>query len=251
MVCSTFPVTWYDKETCCSCGLLIGRLAPGAEATQGGEAIKSSSTADGGRVCVVLGAGNQDFLTLVDCIDKLFVRGCAVIVKHHPVRQHQHEHFLRCFEPLIELGVFASVVGDAEVGAKLVHHESVASVHLTGGVATHDAIVWGGAPSAAAPQPMLTKPITSELGCVTPYIITPDAAWTTKQLTHHAWQLANACAAQAHCNASPASAAHRGRLGARRRLRGDSQRRAPPDSDGGAVLPRRAEAPRQVRRALW
>ena len=203
VVCSTFPVTRYDKW--CNPLALAGFssevwLAPGAEPTQGGEALKTSSTADGGRVCVVLGAGNQDFLTLVDCIDKLFVRGCAVIVKHHPVRQHQHEHFLRCFEPLIELGVFASVVGDAEVGAKLVHHESVASVHLTGGVATHDAIVWGGAPSAAAPQPMLTKPITSELGCVTPYIITPDAAWTTKQLTHHAWQLANACAAQAHCN---------------------------------------------------
>ena len=47
-----------------------------------------------------------------------------------------------------------------------------------------------------------------------------------------------------------ASAAHRGRLGARRRLRGDSQGRAPPDPDGGAVLPWRAEAPRKVRRAL-
>ena len=79
-------------------------------------------------------------------------------------------------------------------------------VHLTGGGATYDALVWGlpsdpeTATRKASKQPLLPKPFSSELGCVTPWLLVPDDAWTTSDLEHHAWQLANTVVANASCN---------------------------------------------------
>jgi aldehyde dehydrogenase (NAD(P)+) len=56
---------------------------------------------------------------------------------------------------------------------------------MTGGVGTHDAIVWGSGSEAAARRaaatPLLKVPISSELGSVTPFIVTPGPG-TRKQL---------------------------------------------------------------------
>lgn len=66
---------------------------------------------------------------------------------------------------------------------------------MTGGGATHDAILWGTGPEAAerraAGTPLLKVPMSSELGCVTPFIITPGA-WTRKQLELQANHVAGA-----------------------------------------------------------
>jgi hypothetical protein len=52
-------------------------------------------------------------------------------------------------------------------------------VHITGSDRTHDRIVWG-PPGAeresrrmAEDEPLLKKPISSELGCVTPVVMVP------------------------------------------------------------------------------
>ena len=55
-----------------------------------------------------------------------------------------------------------------QVGATLCQHALVDSMHITGSDATHDAIVWQGQPKrGTAPY---TKPVTSELGCVSPLV---------------------------------------------------------------------------------
>ena len=207
-VVKTFPLGFKDKYTnpfgLAGWGVHVHQRVEALDpAASGREAV---ATACDGQVCVVLGAGNQDFLTLVDCLDKLFVHACAVVVKHHPLREHQHPFFADLFAPLIEVGAFASVVGDASVGKALTCHPAVSKIHLTGGAATHDAIVWGAAndPESskrrAANTPLCTKEVSSELGCVTPWLLVPDAAWTRDELKHHAWQLANCLVANASCN---------------------------------------------------
>ena len=75
---------------------------------------------------------------------------------------------------------------------------------MTGGAPTHDIIVWGGseeerAANRAAKTPVLRKPITSELGCVTPYIVAP-AQYTAAELRHHAMQLCIGIISNNSCN---------------------------------------------------
>jgi len=68
---------------------------------------------------------------------------------------------------------------------------------MTGGNATHDSIVWGPpGPERALRmeqgRPLLKVPITSELGNVSPWIVTPVGAWKDRELRHHAKALAEA-----------------------------------------------------------
>ena len=191
-VVTTFPSGFRDKYMN-PLGLLGFRsdLHLGATTSRGTQALAADR--DGGTLYAVLGAGNQDFLSIVDCLDKLFVHGAAVAFKHHPVRAHQHPHFEALFRPLIEIGAFASLCGGASLGARLVAHASIDKIHLTGGSATHEAIIKA-----------TKKPMTSELGCVTPWLLVPPgdgvAAWSAADVTHHAMQLANGVIAQSSCN---------------------------------------------------
>ena len=63
------------------------------------------------------------------------------------------------------------VAGGAEVGAALVHHEDVDTVHITGSKDVHDAIVWG-LPEVRGEQerrdPCLEERDHERAGCVTP-----------------------------------------------------------------------------------
>jgi len=59
-----------------------------------------------------------------------------------------------------------------------VAHELVDEVHITGSIATHDAIVWGATDDERrrrkeTGEPLLAKKITSELGNVSPWIVVP------------------------------------------------------------------------------
>ena len=62
-------------------------------------------------------------------------------------------------------------------------------MHITGATATFDAIVWGtGAPAARRRRegrPQLNKPITAELGGVSPIIVVPGT-WTDADLRYQA-----------------------------------------------------------------
>jgi acyl-CoA reductase-like NAD-dependent aldehyde dehydrogenase len=84
----------------------------------------------------------------------------------------------------------------------------VESVHLTGSDRTHDAIVWGGdrsehARRKAEGRPVLAKPITAELGCVTPVLVVPGR-WSDTDLGFQARQVAAMVTHNAsfNCNAA-------------------------------------------------
>ena len=139
---------------------------------------------------VVLGAGNHCFLSAVDCLHGLFVKNSVVFLKHHPLRGHQDSILRRILQPLIDRGYFDSERDSGLARTReIVYHPAVSRVHLTGGKATHDAIVWGDNPQQPPrQQPLLQAEMTSELGCVSPWIVAPQA-WTDAQLEHQVQHL--------------------------------------------------------------
>lgn len=131
-------------------------------------------------VCLVLGAGNVSSIPITDALTKIFQNGQSVLLKMNPVNEYLGPIFDDAFAPLTETGLLRIVYGGAEVGAHAIEHEDVATIHITGSDRTHDAIVWGAEPDEqarrkAAREPLLDKPITSELGNVSPWIIVPGA----------------------------------------------------------------------------
>ena len=146
------------------------------------------------RVTVVLGAGNITAIPALDVLSVLYQESSAVIVKLNPLMARLYEVMNAAFAPLIELNLVRVVVGDTAVGAALIAHEEVDAVHITGSRTTHDAIVFGpgeeGARRRAAGTPLLTKPISSELGGVGPAIVVPDEEWTEDEVHAAARNLA-------------------------------------------------------------
>jgi acyl-CoA reductase-like NAD-dependent aldehyde dehydrogenase len=131
-----------------------------------------------GQVALVLGAGNVSSIPAVDAFGKLFGQGHVVLLKLNPVNDYLGPIFERAFEPLVRGGFLRLAYGSAETGAYAVSHQLVDEVHITGSIASHDTIVWGPPGNdrearRAANRPLLAKPITSELGNVTPWIVVP------------------------------------------------------------------------------
>ena len=146
------------------------------------------------KISLVLGAGNVSSVPFSDAIHKSLVCGHQVILKMNPVNAYLKPIFERAFAPLFQEGLLVAIEGDSQVGQALVDHPDVDDVHLTGSAHTHDRIVWGDDPQEIlarkeAGTPRLTKPVTSELGNVSPWIIVPGV-YTTKELTSQAMHLA-------------------------------------------------------------
>lgn len=135
-----------------------------------------------GGVAVVLGAGNVTGLAAADVICEVFEHGRAALLKLHPLHKPLEPILTRALEPLVEAGLLAIVTGGAEVAQAAVAAPLVTHVHLTGGQGAFEKIVWGDRdPHAAGAEPLLAKPITCELGNVTPWIIVPGR-YTQAQL---------------------------------------------------------------------
>lgn len=131
-----------------------------------------------GRVTLILGAGNVSAIPAADVLHHVFVEGSACILKVNPVNEWVGPHLERVFAPLSAAGALRIVYGGADAGAALVADPAVDAVHITGSAETHDRIVWGPAGPErerrrAAREPLLRKPITSELGNVSPVAIFP------------------------------------------------------------------------------
>lgn len=157
-----------------------------------------------GGVCLILGAGNVASIPPMDAIYKLFTEGEVCVVKLNPVNEYLAPIFDRAFAPMIAKGWLAFIRGGAEVGKHLVEHASISSIHITGSDRTHDAIVWGADPEEqkrrkAADDPKLTKPISSELGCVTPVIIVPGP-YSDGELAQMSEYIATMVVNNASCN---------------------------------------------------
>jgi aldehyde dehydrogenase (NAD(P)+) len=131
-----------------------------------------------GGVSLVLGAGNVASIPPMDVLYKMFVDGNVVILKMNPVNEYLGPILERAFKPLVDEGYLAIVYGGGEVGSYLCYHGAIADVHITGSDKTHDLIVWG-PPGAERDDrkrrndPLLKKPITSELGNVSPVMVVP------------------------------------------------------------------------------
>jgi aldehyde dehydrogenase (NAD(P)+) len=131
-----------------------------------------------GGVSLVLGAGNVSSIPPMDILYKMFVDGSVAILKMNPVNEYLGPLFERAFKAWIDKGYLAIVYGGAEVGSYLAYHPRVSDVHITGSDKTHDLIVWGPAGADREDrkrrnEPLLKKPITSELGNVSPVIVIP------------------------------------------------------------------------------
>ena len=145
-----------------------------------------------GRVALVLGAGNISSIVPLDLLYKMFVEGAVGLVKMNPVNDYLGEYLETIFAPQIAEGFVRFVHGGANVGAHLCAHDEVDSVHITGSAKTHDAIVFGsdedGAERKRSADPVLTKPITSELGGVGATIVVPGP-WDDGDIAYQAENL--------------------------------------------------------------
>ena len=122
----------------------------------------------------MLGAGNVTGLSAADCVSQIFEHGRAVLLKLHPLHAALEPVLRRALAPLVAADVLAVVAGGADVAAEAIASPLVTHVHLTGGQGAFDAVVWGGSgPRPPHAAPVLAKPITCELGGVTPWIVVP------------------------------------------------------------------------------
>lgn len=125
----------------------------------------------------MLGAGNIAAITPLDILHKLYAEGQVVIAKMNPVNAYLRPHFESVFAEFVERGLVRFVDGGQAEGAHLTRHEGIDAIHVTGSERTHDAIVWGTDEQAPerrrANTPLNTKPFTSELGGISPCIVTP------------------------------------------------------------------------------
>lgn len=147
------------------------------------------------RVSAILGAGNVSSVPATDSLHRILFDRARVILKMNPVNEYLKPIFERAFEPMISAGMLCIINGDGIVGHELIHHPKVTDVHITGSIQSHDAIVWGRNPEERTQRqedgrPLLDKPITSELGNVSPWIVVPGE-YTTKQLHSQAQHIAS------------------------------------------------------------
>ncbi|UNK70402.1 aldehyde dehydrogenase family protein [Microbacterium sp. H1-D42] len=186
----SFPLTTSDKF------LLSGYtgevwLQPGITpntARQDAGLAQLTPDAPGG-VGLVLGAGNITSIPVLDVFYELLAHNRVVLLKVNPTQDPLVPVYERALAPLIAPGFLRIVRGGAAVGSYLTGHDDIDHVHITGAAATFDAIVWGtgdaGKRRRRENRPQLKKPITAELGGVSPIIVVPGQ-WTDADLTFHA-----------------------------------------------------------------
>lgn len=131
-----------------------------------------------GGVSLILGAGNVSSIPPMDVFSKMFIEGFVCLLKMNPVNEWVGPILERALAPLVDRGYLRIVYGGGDVGQYLVEHAGVHDVHITGSDKTHDLIVWGPPGPERdrrmkANDPKLKKPITSELGNVSPVVIVP------------------------------------------------------------------------------
>ena len=145
-------------------------------------------------VSLVLGAGNVSSIGPMDALTQLFAEDRVVLLKLSPVNDYLAPHLEVALRPLIRGGWLRLMTGGPDVARTIIDHPDVDTVHLTGSDRTYEAIVFGD--DAEAPDrkrrgtPLRTKPITAELGNVTPVIVVPGP-WTPREIAYHGDNIAS------------------------------------------------------------
>jgi hypothetical protein len=161
-----------------------------------------------GRTVLVLGAGNLSGIPAMDVITKLFNESKACLLKMNPVNAYLGPFMEAAFADPIRRGFLQIAYGGSAEGAYLIEHPDIDEIHLTGSDATYDRIVWG-PPGVerearkARNEPLVTKPITAELGNISPVIVVPGP-YSDKELAFQGESIAGAvaCNASFNCNAA-------------------------------------------------
>jgi aldehyde dehydrogenase (NAD(P)+) len=104
------------------------------------------------------------------------------MLKVHPLFEELGPILEDALSPLVDGGYLRFAYGGADAGRYLCTHPEVHEIHLTGAQATYEAIAGSNATH---------KPITSELGNVSPAIVVPGQ-WSDYELRFQAEQLATA-----------------------------------------------------------
>ncbi len=188
------PATLFDK-------ILYGGVTaevwmePGVDEAEvkATQALAYRSPAEHVGVSLVLGAGNVASLGPRDALGKLFVEGKVVVLKANPVNDYLVPFWRRALASLIEPGYLRVVSGGAAAGAFLTDHDLIDDVHVTGSDKTFDAIVFGvgeeGAARKMRGEPRISKPVSGELGNVSPVVIVPGQ-WTAAEIDFQARHVA-------------------------------------------------------------
>lgn len=139
-----------------------------------------------GKVCLVLGAGNVSSIAPLDVFTKWLIDGEVCLLKMNPVNEWVGPILERILAPFIERGYLRIVYGGGDVGATLCDHPGVDTILITGSDKTYDLIVWGPpGPDRdrrkAENRPLNPRPVTAELGNVSPVAIVP-AAYSEEEL---------------------------------------------------------------------
>ncbi|MFS0853058.1 aldehyde dehydrogenase family protein [Microbacterium sp. 179-I 3D4 NHS] len=162
-------------------------VTPGAARAAAGLGQRTPTVSGG--VGLVLGAGNVTSIPVLDVLYELLASNRTALLKVNPTQDPLVPIYKRALAPLIEPGFLRVVRGGPRVGAYLTGHPDLAHVHITGSAATFDAIVWGAPKDARPDEPVLTTPITAELGGVSPIVIVPGR-WTEADIAYQAEHVA-------------------------------------------------------------
>jgi acyl-CoA reductase-like NAD-dependent aldehyde dehydrogenase len=191
-----FPTDRYDRITSMGCTADVW-LPDGIRADEVGEHLAATYRGRGpgvDRVCLVLGAGNVSSIAPNDTLYKLFAEDQVVLLKLNPMTAALAEVLTEAMHPLVAGGWLRIVVGGADLGAHLAGHPGIDTIHLTGSDKTYEAVVFGpgetGRANKAAGRRVTDKPVSAELGCVTPLVVVPGA-WSNRELRYHARQVAS------------------------------------------------------------
>ena len=145
-------------------------------------------------VALVLGAGNVSSIGPMDALTQLFAEDRVVLLKLNPVNEYLAPHLEVALRPLIRGGWLRLMLGGPDVARAIIDHPDVDTVHLTGSDRTYEAIVFGDDAEAGERKrrgtPLRTKPITAELGNVTPVIVVPGP-WTPREIAYHGDNIAS------------------------------------------------------------
>lgn len=195
VVARVFPATGWDRLLLNGYELDVW-MQPGVTADRLREtvAVFYAEPDPPGRVTLVLGAGNVSAISVLDVLYAMFVHGDVVVLKMNPVNEAYGPTLEKIFAPLVDAGFLRFVYGGGDVGAALVRSDLVDAVHITGSARTFEAIVWGNGPEAEERrrrnEPLLRKPISSELGGVGPTIVLPGD-WTDADIAFQADHVAS------------------------------------------------------------
>jgi acyl-CoA reductase-like NAD-dependent aldehyde dehydrogenase len=196
VVATVFPADWVDKLffTDFTAEVRLQRDVTLDQATAEMGRIYREGHVSTPQVALVLGAGNVSSIAPMDVLYELFAKDRVVLLKANPVNEHLGPHWAEALQALIREGYLRIVYGGGDVGAYCTDHDEVDAIHITGSDKTHDAIVFGrgeeGDARKAAGTPRIDKPMTSELGNVSPVIVVPGP-WTSSDLAYHGENLAS------------------------------------------------------------